>query len=393
MPCVRAEKERERADYILKNRRDLNEFEGVTDSVEVLKIIHRSRPFDPMINWIPYPQATSRIYAELTDHEQQRVAEYAESLIGSDRNNEAEEIVLCLAAFTDASLEACLWAFLQHRSYLPSLSFRQASAEIRDELVERLDREEENRDHLLRALVWIGDSTIVELFDLWRKSPPLWSNSLYVSPSAYSYEAGWEITADGKRRDLYFQNCTKLVRGNSQSPQEFRAILPRTDRCAWCRQTLTNLLDLNLSDFVRWGDSRTERLQVLTCESCTGFGTIFGVLDESGEYRWSDANVRPAYLPHNSEDWERLPQNSLDLAGGRSPLAAANQFLPTTFSQIGGHPAWIQDANYPQCPICQETMMFLAQVDLADLEDCSEGIIYSFICYDCKTAATNYQQS
>jgi hypothetical protein len=60
MPCVRAEKERDWADYIQRNRHDLNEFEGITDSIEVLKIIHRSRPFDPIINWIPYHRKPPR---------------------------------------------------------------------------------------------------------------------------------------------------------------------------------------------------------------------------------------------------------------------------------------------------------------------------------------------
>ena len=38
-------------------------------------------------------------------------------------------------------------------------------------------------------------------------------------------------------------------------------------------------------------------------------------------------------------------------------------------------------------------MMFLAQLDYSDIEQYGEGIIYAFICPDCRTTATSYQQS
>src|SRR6187401_971052 len=92
MPCVQAAAKKEREEYIRKNRRDLHEFEGVSDVVEVLKIVHTPRTYDPLINWIPHPTPTDKLYVGLNDAEKSRLAEYAEGLVGTERNEEAEQI-------------------------------------------------------------------------------------------------------------------------------------------------------------------------------------------------------------------------------------------------------------------------------------------------------------
>jgi hypothetical protein len=48
-------------------------------------------------------------------------------------------------------------------------------------------------------------------------------------------------------------------------------------------------------------------------------------------------------------------------------LESADWLLPgVAFSQAGGLPTWIQDARYPACPDCTETMPFLGQISNAD---------------------------
>ena len=39
------------------------------------------------------------------------------------------------------------------------------------------------------------------------------------------------------------------------------------------------------------------------------------------------------------------------------------------FSQVGGHPTWIQGAEYPRCPECSGAMPFIAQISNEDLDD------------------------
>lgn len=394
MPCTQAATRREREEYVRRNRRDLNEFDGITDLVEVLKIIHKPRRSDPLINWIPHATPVDQLYTQLTGSDQIRLAKYAEALIGTERSDEARSIVLCLAAFTDASLTNCLRALAAHGEIWPSLAFCRASPDIRDELIARIETDKENRNHILLALAWVGDATVVELFERWRECPPPWKESLNVSPENYSLEAGWELTDEGKRRDLYLKECTRLVRGHSTSPQRFRATVPREDCCPWCSRQLTNLVDVVPAECgVSIPLFATGRIQVTTCEICTAFGTIYGEFDETGQGRWSSLNTRPNHLPEETDAWARLPQDSLATAGMRSALFAADDFLPTTFSQLGGHPAWVQDADYPRCPACARRMMFLAQLDHEEMEDMSEGRFYAFVCLSCQTTATSYQQT
>jgi hypothetical protein len=325
MPCVRAAASRENEEYVRKNRRDFNEFDGVADQVEVLKIIHRPRKFDPLINWIAYDTPTDRIYTTLNRDEQHRLAKYAESLIGTERNDEAEEIVLCLAAFTDATIENCLRAFVKRSSIWPSLPFCRASSDLRDELIAKVERDEENRNRILLALAWIGDSIVTELFDRWKKNPPSWRDSLYIPPQDYSLEAGWELTNDGQRRDLYFHNCTKLQRDRSHSPQRFQVIIDRKDVCPWCSQKRIDLIDFVPSEFGMLDECREiNRIQVTCYQVCTAFEVIFGTFDESGNSRWSSLNSHPEYLLDDSENWGRLPQNSLAFVDNRPPLFAAD---------------------------------------------------------------------
>jgi hypothetical protein len=394
MPCVQAAAREERAKYMKENRRDLNEFAGVEDPVEVLKIIHRPRKHDPLVNWIPYATPTDQIYAGLSKRDTSRLQEYAALLIGSGRKDESESIVLCLSAFTDAQIEQCLRAFVSCNSFYPSLPFHRSPPSLRDELIERIEKDQGNRNHILSALAWIGDSKVVAVFAAWKRRPPSWASSLYIPPEDYSRQAGWEVTEDGKKRQLYFDACTKLVPGPSTSPGSFRAIADREDGCPWCGAKLTDLFDITPGAFGLAGQVGLDsRVQVTTCQACTAFGVVFGDVDEGGAGHWSLANSRPTYLPDDAATWGRLPQDSLSPGGKRPPLFAADEFLPTTFSQVGGHPTWIQDADYPRCPECTRTMMFLAQIGHDEIEEHSEGMYYAFICPSCKTTATNYQQT
>jgi hypothetical protein len=375
MPCVQAESRREREVYIQQNRQDVNEFEGIIDPVESLKIIHRPRDHDPLVNWLPHPTSTDHLYLGLSEEQQLRLANYAESLVADKRNEEAESIVLCLAAFTDVSLEKCLRAFVSHGLFWPSLPFHRASPDLRDQLIARVEWDVRNRNHILTALAWIGDDAVVDLFTRWRKRPPTWSGSLYIPPENYSREAGWELNETGQRRDLYFQRCFGLIGEPSVSSATFSAITDSQGLCPWCGKELTNLFDFTPAAFgMKSIFAPNDRMQVTTCEACTAFGTVFGDYDETGSGRWSPMNSRPEYLPDDSSTWDKLPRDPLSVADARPALFAADQFLPTTFSQIGGHPTWVQDAAYPRCPKCSKTMMFLAQVDHDDIEDCAEGI-------------------
>lgn len=60
-------------------------------------------------------------------------------------------------------------------------------------------------------------------------------------------------------------------------------------------------------------------------------------------------------------------------------------------SAIGGFPAFINDAEYADCPICNKKMKHFAQ--LCDKDSGAGGTIYVQICTDCQTVAVLYQQT
>ncbi len=165
--------------------------------------------------------------------------------------------------------------------------------------------------------------------------------------------------------------------------------------CKWCNRHLTNLLEIELSSKLDFIPFLGERLTIATCDACSSYSdAMFMELNSVGEARWSEFNGKPDYLPDDSEEWEYLPENSLKLAEESRPVDyAANEFLPTTFSQIGGMPTWIQDSAYPDCPNCKDTMVFIAQISVEDIDDYGEGMYYNYICPKCNITATNYQQT
>ena len=89
-----------------------------------------------------------------------------------------------------------------------------------------------------------------------------------------------------------------------------------------------------------------------------------------------------------------MPRRSLALAAKpRSPWHAAIDTLPTRHSQIGGHPAWIQDAEYAACSDCKRTMRCIGQIACENVDPHREGVFYAFLCAECGTTASTYQQT
>jgi hypothetical protein len=118
-------------------------------------------------------------------------------------------------------------------------------------------------------------------------------------------------------------------------------------------------------------------------------------MSDAGEPVWHEGNAKPGYLPPDSSDWGAFPKAPLVLSEHtRHYLEAANwSMLPgVAFSQVGGLPTWIQDAEFPSCPNCANTMPFIGQISNEDF-DHGEGIYYCFHCPQCDVTATSYQQT
>ncbi|PHS14846.1 MAG: DUF1963 domain-containing protein [Blastopirellula sp.] len=394
MPCVREIARKEKAAFIKANRKEVNDFEGITDPVEIVKLIHKKRKYDPMVHWIPCSTPTEDVYASMNEEELARTTDYLLTLLDVDFSEKAMEIALCLTFFTEANLDSCLRYCIEYHLFHDPEVFKNSPSDVRDALIELVDIDSDNRNFILLALAWIGDDAVVNLFDQWRNSPPAWKNELYIPPEDYSQEAGWELGAKGKRRDLFFEKCVKLVKKEEQSPEDIIAISQRADQCPWCNLSLINLVELRSEYLSFYNLNELDKFQVSTCEVCTAYSSnVYGVYNKKGDTEWASDNIRPEYLPDDGDSWGRLPEDCLTASGFRSPYMACSPCLPTSFSQLGGLPTWVQGSAYPKCPKCKQSMMFIFQVDREDIEENSEGIYYAFICSDCRTTATTYQQT
>lgn len=394
MPCVQADEKQKYDEYIKKNRKTINVFEGINDPVEMLKLIHQPRKHDPLIEWVPCPVTTDSLYQQLSAEEAQQMALHAETLFDDGDVNEAQDICLCLAAFTHANLDDCLRQWVEDEDVLdeyPDFPFHRSPADVRDNLLRRVEYDEENRNTLLCALAWIGDDVVVERFNHWRQTPPTWHHSLYIPPEDYAHTAGWELTESGDRRNLYLPKCIHLTPQSGKTPGVFRIIEKLAENCPHCHLPLTNLFEIE-SDALgihHWPGV----IRIKTCECCSVYHPIYSQSNDKGQQQLHPKNELSTLAIENAQDWIQLPLNGLHPAEDRLPLFAADQFLPTTFSQIGGHPTWVQDAEYPKCPECHQTMTFIAQIDCHDIETYLDGMLYGFICPLCQITATTHQQT
>jgi hypothetical protein len=326
------------------NRKDVDRYAGVTDPVELLRLMHTPPKPDPLVNLLPPPKTFEELYFALTPEQARRLMTVASELLPDDEY-QADEIAKCLAAFTDFKLDPMLGAWLDHDRPYPALIFRSAGAGVRDRLLRLLrnDLPTLRADHVLSALAWIGDEAVIQYLQTADVARPAWAAKLYVKPTDYARVAGWEVVA-GERRELTSQTCLALhvaKEGEAQTDQVC-VMRYREDQCPWCGCKLINLLEIlasrpPLDPLHRLGG----RIEVATCPVCTCFGTVHGELDADGRGRWAPKNVRPDILPKNAESWGVSPWSKVTVRlSERRPTHGADWCLPTTLSQIGGFPAW-----------------------------------------------------
>lgn len=404
-PCEQRIARQEHEAYVRANRREVDPFAGVTDPVEVVRLLTRRVVPDELVVVKPFGRDVGEYFASLPAHEIERIVALA-ILLYADQGDgtaapcdQAEQIARCLAAFTTADLSELQSAALESGCSWPPLLFRGAPPAIRDRLIAVVESDDGERNRALIALAWIGDERVVELFAQWRSSPPAWAASLYVPPHEYALEGGWELEGQG-RRTLFSRDAYALVRAADQDTNSppVEVMAPAKGRCRWCRGGLTAFFGARMTTLFRFdrSDARLAPLAlpplVVTCTDCLVYGPLFMKIDAKDNAEWHSAHRKPAHFSRMSGERPDAYAR-LVLGARRRPLHSADQFLPTTFSQIGGAPTWIQDAAYPHCPGCGRTMCFIAQVSLEDVDDLGEGILYAFWCAECRVTAVSHQQT
>ncbi|QOY88771.1 DUF1963 domain-containing protein [Paludibaculum fermentans] len=171
-----------------------------------------------------------------------------------------------------------------------------------------------------------------------------------------------------------------------------------TGECRRCHQRLVNLLTLTPVP-PGLGVTGLDQLSLQVCFSCLDLGVLFYEHDNHGSTRESALTVREGV--GRVENCGSLRQTPVGLI--RTPerwkwqdWALSNS--RENLNRLGGHPAWIQNAEYPACPQCRQTMIHLLQLD-SDLpmENGSEwwwgsgGCGYVSWCDQCKISAVQCQ--
>ena len=397
MPCFQSLKRKEEEEYILKNQKDVNLYEGIDDLVEILKIMYSPKNYNPLIKYIEYPRTQEEIYNSLSNNDIKRLKEYAIQLINANDINTTKKILLRIVCFTNSEINDCLELLINKGHYYPGILFKGASHKIREILINQIEKDKENRNHILLALSWVGDSRVSELFSQWHKDPPSWKNELYIPAEDYSFESGWTLTDGGNRSNMFYTDCYPLVHAATSEAEPLSTIKNHEDKCPFCRSQMTVLFDFDLTNPIfNFLNFKGERLRISTCHICTCYGYIFTKIDFSGYSKWHEANKKPSYLPNIENPEEEALEVTKPLTLSRTkrdPYYASSWVSEVPGSQIGGHPTWIQDAEYPICPKCSKHMKFIGQLDCADFMQYGEGIYYAFICEECRIAATHYQQT
>ncbi|SDD09640.1 hypothetical protein SAMN05428987_4160 [Paenibacillus sp. CF095] len=406
MPCKQEMEREERQRYIEANRRDVNLYAGITDPVEVLKIMHKPQVRDPLIRYTPYEQSEEQVYLSLSVEQQDQMKDYAMQRIRTGDEDTGKDVLVYLVCYHDISLTEEIPELLEQEIYYPAILYKSASGEVRDRLLQQVNTDDENRNHILLMLAHIGDDVVVQQFRQWRQSPPSWASELYVAPEHYTTEAGWELTKDGQRRELFTTPSYSLYKvkenegpnvestGNSLS-----MLTSSTNCCPWCGNALTTLISLDVTHpalkDVSW---YAQRLQLQTCVICSSYGVVYMELDAAGEPLWSSHNVMPAGMDEiDLDDYGKFAPDvgrQFRIANAsRHAFHASEWAMEPSLSQFGGHPGWVQDAEYPPCPRCSAKMKAVAQLDWGEVEEYGEGMYYMFICEPCQMTAVSYQQS
>lgn len=398
-PCYNAMQAEQRREYIIKNRKDINLYEGISDPVEIIKIMHQKKEYNPLITYIDYPKTKEEMYAELSTNDVERLKKYAMELYKKD-DDKWQDILLHLVCFRGANIDECLKVLITDcKIYEPSL-FKNASDDIAKLLIAKLNCENEDIrvNHILISLAMIGNDRVVKLFNEWKENEPEFSEKLYLKPYEYSFEGGWKLDGNGKRKNLYYKKSYGVKKGISLKSSPVSFFDRQNEKCEWCKRKLTSLFTIDLHDEnMNFLNLEGNKISIAICENCTGYyGAIYTNVDTNGNVTWSEYNTKPEYLDACGEDeFEEYEYNHKIYIddNAKTENYAVNQFLDVKFTKIGGMPTWIQDAEYPKCPKCGEEMMFVGQVSMEDFEEYGEGIYYGFLCSQCKIAATTYQQT
>ena len=265
---------------------------------------------------------------------------------------------------------------------------RQALLETRDPIAFGWVRQSfENDSQFAAWLLEVG----------WRESGDNW-RALYSAQHRHlSFSREYLSQFDASSGSSHVHHPTWTARGEG-APQRLGGW--GAAKCGGCGGQLHHLLTLD--PVPQYLGVSLPRLQLEVCLSCLSWEAmpLFYAHDELGAPRSLALEIQaPQFVTGPLRETQvtlaatgaRWQWQDWGLTNGRENL-----------HRVGGHPSWIQSAEYPPCPHCGETMNFLMQLDselpMQSPDDCggawmwgSGGIGYVFWCDACRVSASLLQ--
>ena len=324
-------------------------------SARVLKIVHSPPKPDPLIRYAQPPRQIAALYAELDSGQIAALARHAHALLKKGDTDAAQGIATCLVAFVSADISSLLQEFIRVEALRPEFVFHRAAPKIRDLLTQHLarvaGRDPLLTDKLLCALAWVGDQRVVDLFAGWRSQPPSWAADLHIPPHQYSQQAGWELSPDSQRRNLYHEICYPLISaGASMTPSPVSVL------------TEANLFEL---------DGTSQALAFLGCAQTDRRADLRAEPDRRSAAAPIATSGRRAAQPVACRD--RLVADAI-LAARRASGVDSGRRVSELRRVSADHALHRADR-------------------LRRRGSGREGIFYGFLCTDCVTTASTYQQT
>jgi uncharacterized protein YwqG len=202
-----------------------------------------------------------------------------------------------------------------------------------------------------------------------------------IPPSLIPYKRkAWKpLTAEGDslRTSSKFSGTPWLAKGEPYP------------ECQNCGKPMQLFLQLNLKDLPgpllgQFGEGLLQMFYCIgpdsNCEAnCQAFfpfakSTLLRVIEPAGEAEEIDEALLADHFPAKTitgwqehddyPNWEECRELGLELTDAE--LGAVEEDFPVSGDKLGGWPHWIQAVEYPDCPVCGETMGLVFQLDSED---------------------------
>ncbi len=295
----------------------------------------------------------------------------------------AEDVVSDLVIHTSFSVDPLLRTMLQV-GYAPlDHLFRAAGPLTEAELLAMLEKKD-RPEQVMGALAWIDKEEITAKFAHWKREETIALLDLYM------FNAGWEIDANDQKRWLFTRSCFGLEAASSQIESSVSSI--NNERCRWCDRPLYALSEFPTVYLEKFFNLATtvQTFSIPFCMYCTLFEPVPMSLQpgSEGKVDFSPRIAAGKRVEQPKYKFETSGGNlHLQIAGSmRDCFSAVDSGRSYNLSQIGGFPTWPQDANFPHCVECGQTMLFFIQAESMDFPVLQyEGVYHFFVCQGCSS--------